>query len=87
MALGQSLISGSREEWSLTKRHRSERNFGVQVCGGKPAVMVPTAEAVRKMVGEGEGNGIDFVDVNLGCPIDLIFQKGAGSARESPQIW
>jgi tRNA-dihydrouridine synthase 3 len=78
MALGQSIISGSKEEWALTQRHRSERDFGVQVCGGKPGFMVPTAEAVKKLVGD----GVDFVDVNLGCPIDLVFQKGAGSARE-----
>lgn len=22
---------------------------------------------------------IDFIDINMGCPIDLIYQKGAGS--------
>lgn len=83
MALGASLIGGSKEEWALTKRHRSEKMFGVQVCGGKPAFMVPTAEAISRMIGRGENRGIDFVDLNLGCPIDLVFQKGAGSARES----
>lgn len=81
MALAQSIVQGGREEWALTRRHASERQFGVQLCGGRPSLMVPAAEAIAKLV----GNGIDFVDVNLGCPIDLVFQKGAGSARKSTE--
>ncbi|KAJ9121268.1 hypothetical protein QFC24_004944 [Naganishia onofrii] len=80
MVLSQSLISGSREEWALTKRHRSEKCFGVQLCGGKPTLMVPAAEALRTVMTRDATRGIDFVDINLGCPIDLVFQRGAGSA-------
>lgn len=54
--------------------------FGVQVAGSKPSVMVPAAEVIGK---ELAGN-VDFVDINCGCPIDLVFKTGSGSARELP---
>ncbi|PPQ85978.1 hypothetical protein CVT25_001677 [Psilocybe cyanescens] len=76
MGLATSFLSGSKEEWSLVRRHPSERTFGVQVAGNKPANLVPTAEVLAK---ECAGN-IDFVDVNCGCPIDLVFKQGSGSA-------
>lgn len=65
MVLSQSLVSGSREEWALTKRHRSEKCFGVQLCGGKPTMMVPAAEALRTVMTRDASRGIDFVDINL----------------------
>ncbi|CAA7264440.1 unnamed protein product [Cyclocybe aegerita] len=76
MGLASSFLSGSKEEWSLVRRHPSERIFGVQVAGNKPANLVPTAEVLTKEC----GGGIDFVDVNCGCPIDLVFKSGSGSA-------
>uniref|UniRef100_A0A8H7XP70 tRNA-dihydrouridine(47) synthase [NAD(P)(+)] n=1 Tax=Psilocybe cubensis TaxID=181762 RepID=A0A8H7XP70_PSICU len=76
MGLATSFLSGSKEEWSLVRRHPSERIFGVQVAGNKPANLVPAAEVLAK---ECAGN-IDFVDVNCGCPIDLVFKQGSGSA-------
>lgn len=32
MALATSLLSGSKEEWPLIRKHPSEKIFGVQVC-------------------------------------------------------
>lgn len=55
--------------------------FGVQVAGGYANRMVPVAEMIGKEFAK--TGGIDFVDVNLGCPIDLVFNQGAGSACES----
>jgi hypothetical protein len=78
VGLASSFLSGSKEEWSLVRRHPSERTFGVQVAGNKPANLVPTAEVLAR---ECAGN-IDFVDVNCGCPIDLVFKSGSGSARK-----
>jgi len=69
MGLATSFLSGSKEEWSLVRRHPSESIFGVQLAGNKPNTLVPTAEAIGKEC----GSNIDFVDVNCGCPIDLIF--------------
>lgn len=77
MGLATSFLQGSKEEWSLVRRHPSERIFGVQVAGNKPNTMIPTAEVIAKEI----GSTIDFVDVNCGCPIDLVFKSGSGSAR------
>ena len=47
--------------------------FGVQLAGKHPEVM---AEAARIA----EDAGADFVDVNLGCPIDDATRRGFGAA-------
>jgi len=83
MALSQQLLSGQNDEWALVRRHESEKNFGVQVAGGYPNIMVPTAE----MIGRELKGGVDFVDVNIGCPIDLVFNQGAGSACEYTRFY
>jgi tRNA-dihydrouridine synthase 3 len=79
VSLANSFLAGSKEEWSLVRRHPSEKIFGVQVAGNKPANLVPTAEVIAKEL----AGGVDFVDVNCGCPIDLVFKQGSGSARKS----
>ena len=78
MGLATSFLAGSKEEWSLVRRHPSEQVFGVQLAGNKPATLVPAAEAIGRECGP----NIDFVDLNCGCPIDLVFKSGSGSARE-----
>ena len=84
VGLATSFLSGSKEEWSLVRRHPSETMFGVQLAGSKPTTLVPTAEVLAK-----DCSGIDFVDLNCGCPIDLVFRTGSGSARTffSPLIF
>ncbi|CAK5284678.1 unnamed protein product [Mycena citricolor] len=76
MGLAHSFLGASKEEWSLVRRHPSERNFGVQIAGSKISTVVAAAEVLgREMAG-----GLDFVDLNCGCPIDLVFKTGSGSA-------
>ncbi|KAI0080450.1 zinc finger dihydrouridine synthase [Panus rudis PR-1116 ss-1] len=76
MGLASSFLTGSKEEWSLVRRHPSERVFGMQIAGNKPSILVPAAEIIGK---ECTGN-LDFVDLNCGCPIDLVYRSGSGSA-------
>ncbi|KDQ49809.1 hypothetical protein JAAARDRAFT_42555 [Jaapia argillacea MUCL 33604] len=58
--------------------------FGIQLAGGKPGVCVGAAEVLGREFGGfgggGASKGVDFVDLNCGCPIDLVFKSGAGSA-------
>lgn len=77
VGLATSFLTASREEWSLVRRHPSETIFGIQLAGNKPSTMVPTAEVLGKEF----ARSIDFVDINCGCPIDLVFRTGSGSAR------
>ncbi|KAJ3010634.1 hypothetical protein NUW54_g2423 [Trametes sanguinea] len=76
MGLAMSFLQGSKEEWSLVRRHPSEGIFGMQIAGSKPQLLVPAAEIIGR---ECAGN-LDFVDVNCGCPIDLVYKTGSGSA-------
>lgn len=82
MGLATSFLAGSKEEWSLVRRHPSEGIFGVQLAGNKPATLVPAAEAIARECGP----NIDFVDLNCGCPIDLVFKSGSGSARKFQNV-
>ncbi|ELU40503.1 zinc finger dihydrouridine synthase [Rhizoctonia solani AG-1 IA] len=82
MALSQSLLQGANSEWSLVRRHPSEKIFGVQIAGSKIPQLVRAAELLANEFGPKSGREraqIDFVDVNCGCPIDMVFKSGAGS--------
>ncbi|CAH0603317.1 unnamed protein product [Chrysodeixis includens] len=72
MALCESLLKGMKQEWALVKRHESETIFGAQICGNNIYVITKVAQLLQ------ENTELDFIDLNLGCPIDLIYKKGGG---------
>ncbi|KAI8146053.1 hypothetical protein BJV82DRAFT_665860 [Fennellomyces sp. T-0311] len=74
MAMAKNLLQGQQSEWALTKRHVSEDIFGIQICGSSPDIVTRACEAINNEI------DVDFVDLNMGCPIDLVFNQGAGSA-------
>ena len=74
MALCEELVQGQMSEWALMKRHHSEDIFGVQICGNNTVMTAKTCELINSEC------DVDFIDLNVGCPIDLVFNRGAGSA-------
>uniref|UniRef100_A0A3B3YIF0 tRNA-dihydrouridine(47) synthase [NAD(P)(+)] n=1 Tax=Poecilia mexicana TaxID=48701 RepID=A0A3B3YIF0_9TELE len=72
MAMCTNLLQGHQSEWALLKRHESEDLFGVQVEGCFPDTMTRCAELINNYT------DVDFVDINSGCPIDLVYKKGGG---------
>ncbi|GAX79261.1 hypothetical protein CEUSTIGMA_g6701.t1 [Chlamydomonas eustigma] len=74
MAMATNLLQGQASEWALLKRHPCEDIFGVQICGGYPDALARTAQLID------ENLSVDFVDVNMGCPIDIVCDRSAGSS-------
>ncbi len=60
---------------ALHKMHfeEMERPFGIQIFGGREEAM----EGATKIA---EDNNPDIIDINFGCPVYKIVNKGAGSA-------
>ncbi|CAL5354535.1 unnamed protein product [Camellia sinensis] len=56
------------------RRHSSEELFGVQICGAYPDTVARIVELIDQEC------TVDFIDINMGCPIDIVVNKGAGSA-------
>ncbi|KAF8406525.1 hypothetical protein HHK36_008613 [Tetracentron sinense] len=74
MAMCTNLLQGQASEWALLRRHSSEDLFGVQICGAYPDTVARTVELIDQEC------TVDFIDINMGCPIDIVVNKGAGSS-------
>ncbi|XP_065601926.1 tRNA-dihydrouridine(47) synthase [NAD(P)(+)]-like [Cyrtonyx montezumae] len=74
MAVCTNLLQGQSSEWALLQRHHTEDIFGVQLEGAFPDTMTKCAELLNQTI------DVDFVDINAGCPIDLVYKKGGGCA-------
>jgi tRNA-dihydrouridine synthase 3 len=75
MAVASNLCGGQQSEWALLRRHPCEDVFGVQLAGSRPWEFAQVGEVMAR-----EGFEVDFVDINCGCPLDLVCNKGMGAA-------
>lgn len=76
MALAVPLIQGTNSEWALPKAHCSEvPGFGVQIACSKSWQAAKAAEAIAANT-----SGVSEINLNSGCPIDLLYRQGSGSA-------
>lgn len=76
MALAVPLIQGTNSEWALPKAHVSESpGFGVQIACSKAWQAAKAAEAIAAHVDD-----VSEINLNSGCPIDLLYRQGSGSA-------
>jgi tRNA-dihydrouridine synthase 3 len=96
MAMTVPLFQGGKSEWALMKAHESEISpprftgsgsviqgydnskdlkFGAQISANKPWQAVKATEVLTTLLPH-----LRLIDLNCGCPIDLVFRQGAGSA-------
>lgn len=76
MALSLPLLQGTKPEWALPKAHVSEYpGFGVQLAANHHQQASKAAEAVYN-----EASHVSELNLNCGCPIDLLYRQGQGSA-------
>ena len=96
MAMSMPLIQGSKSEWALMRAHESEMlppsvsppqgvvqgydnskdiKFGAQIAANKPWQALKATEVLAKYT-----PNLRVIDLNCGCPIDLVYREGAGSA-------
>lgn len=73
MTVARRLKQKRGSEFALIRRFAGEPCFGVQLAGTNPEEMGWAAALV-------ESRDADFVDVNLGCPIDHFTRRGLGAA-------
>jgi tRNA-dihydrouridine synthase 3 len=73
MVVARRLKQRRNSEFALIRRAPDEPCFGVQLAGNRPDEMAWAAALA-------EARGADFVDINLGCPIDHFTRMGLGAA-------
>lgn len=96
MAMSLPLLQGQKSEWALMKAHESEiappaykpklsvvadynnsrdLKFGAQIAANKPWQALKATEVLTRLC-----PNLRVIDLNCGCPIDLVYRTGAGSA-------
>ncbi len=73
MVSSEALIREHGRTHSMLCTDPAERPVVFQIFGSKPASMAKAAHIVS------QGN-VDFIDINMGCPVPKILKSGAGSA-------
>jgi len=79
MVSAEALIRNQRKTFTMLKTVPEERPVTFQIFGCKPASMAEAARILSDLP-------IDFVDINMGCPVPKVLRSGAGSAllRDAP---
>jgi nifR3 family TIM-barrel protein len=67
------LIKNNPKTKRYLSYHEDERPVGIQLFGGDTQVLADAAKVIQD-------SGLDFVDINLGCPVPKVTKKGGGSA-------
>jgi tRNA-dihydrouridine synthase 3 len=83
MALSTSLLQGHKPEYALLRAHTSELpHFGAQICANKLAAAIRSTEILTHLfpTASSSRHGLALIDLNCGCPIDLVYKSGGGSA-------
>ncbi|OBA25124.1 FMN-linked oxidoreductase [Hanseniaspora valbyensis NRRL Y-1626] len=81
MALCKPLMESHPSEWALAQAHKSEvPGFAFQIAGNQPWLVSKTCEAINKLLGTNEQKHFTEINLNIGCPIPLVFNSGAGSS-------
>ncbi|KAJ9446586.1 tRNA-dihydrouridine(47) synthase-like [Diplonema papillatum] len=75
MACADNLLRFQSSEWSLLRRHESELQYGLQVACSSPTEGAMLGKLLAEL-----NYDYDFVDLNCGCPIDVMINRGMGSA-------
>lgn len=95
MAMSLPLMQGQRSEWALMKAHETEIlpprfspgtvvkdydnskdfKFGAQIAASKPYQALKATQILSHLCPH-----LRVIDFNCGCPIDLVYRQGAGSA-------
>lgn len=95
MALSMPLLQGTKADWTLMKAHKTEvqpptvktpvfdnsydhsrdMRFGAQISGSAVWVVTKAADILNRLCPQ-----LRVIDLNCGCPIDMVFKSGGGSA-------
>ncbi|KAK4105743.1 FMN-linked oxidoreductase [Parathielavia hyrcaniae] len=96
MALGLPLLQGQKADWTLMRAHETEvapprfdpggpvvqgydnskdLKFGAQIAANVPWIAIKATEVLSQFLPH-----LRLVDLNCGCPVDMVYKSGAGSA-------
>ncbi len=73
MISSEALVRNSSRTLSMLKRFDGEKILAVQLYGSKPEILGRAALIAAE-------NGADLIDLNAGCPVRKVTQKGGGAA-------
>jgi tRNA-dihydrouridine synthase B len=73
MISADALVRDRPETLFLARFTESERPIGIQLFGSDPEIMAGAAQRLESMQP-------DFIDINFGCPVKKVVNRGAGSA-------
>ena len=73
------LIRDAESAIAKMKTEEREAPIGIQIYGSDPDAMVKAAEMADHADEIAGGYGCDLIDINFGCPVTKIANRGAGS--------